>query len=88
MNASDINAFALPGGFLYVNRGLIEAARTEGELAGVIAHEMAHVALRHGTHNASKAYAAQAGLGVLGGILGRGKKRTPARSSTPSAASD
>jgi beta-barrel assembly-enhancing protease len=75
VNASDINAFALPGGFLYLNRGLIEAARTEGELAGVIAHEMAHIALRHGTHNASKAYATQAGLGVLGGLLGRGQSR-------------
>ena len=73
VNAADVNAFALPGGFLYVNRGLIDAARSEGELAGVVAHEIAHIALRHGTHNASKAYAAQAGLGVLGGILGRGK---------------
>jgi Zn-dependent protease with chaperone function len=76
VNASDVNAFALPGGFLYVNRGLIDAARTEGELAGVVAHEVAHIALRHGTHNASKAYATQAGLGVLGGILGRGQSRT------------
>ena len=76
VNANDINAFALPGGFLYVNRGLINTARTEGELAGVIAHEIAHIALRHGTHNASKAYAAQAGLGVLGGLLGRGQGRT------------
>ena len=71
VEASDINAFTLPGGFLYVNRGLIEATRSEGELAGVLAHEVAHVALRHGTHQASKAYAAQAGLGILGGLLGR-----------------
>lgn len=76
VNASDINAFALPGGPVYLNRGLFEAARTEGELAGVLAHEIAHVALRHGTHNASKAYATQAGLGILGGILGRGQSRT------------
>jgi hypothetical protein len=69
-NLSDINAFALPGGYMYINRGLIEAASTEGELAGVMAHEMAHVALRHGTNQASKAYLAQAGLGVLGGLLG------------------
>lgn len=69
-NLSDINAFALPGGFMYINRGLIEAASTEGELAGVMAHEMAHVALRHGTNQASKAYLAQAGFGVLGGLLG------------------
>lgn len=79
VNATDINAFALPGGYLYLNRGLIETARTEGELAGVVAHEIAHIALRHGTHNASKAYAAQAGIGVLGGILTRGKTRSTAQ---------
>jgi hypothetical protein len=72
VDASEINAFALPGGFLYVNRGLAEVTRSESELAGVLAHEIAHVALRHGTHQASKAYAAQAGLGILGGLLGRG----------------
>jgi Zn-dependent protease with chaperone function len=79
VNATEINAFALPGGYLYVNRGLLDAARTEGEFAGVVAHEMAHIALRHGTHNASKAYATQAGLGVLGGILGRGQTRSTAQ---------
>jgi Zn-dependent protease with chaperone function len=76
VNSDDINAMTLPGGFMYVNRGLIEAARSEGELAGVLAHEVAHVALRHGTHQASKAYAAQAGLGILGGLLGRDSGRT------------
>jgi Zn-dependent protease with chaperone function len=70
VNASDINAFALPGGFIYLNRGIIENARNEGEIAGVLAHEIAHSALRHGTHQASKAYAAQAGLQILGGLLG------------------
>jgi Zn-dependent protease with chaperone function len=69
VNASDINAFALPGGYLYLNRGLIEAAENEGQLAGVMAHEMAHVALRHGTNQASKAYMAQGGLSLLAGIL-------------------
>jgi Zn-dependent protease with chaperone function len=72
VNASDINAFALPGGPIYINRGTIEAAQSESELAGVIAHEIAHVALRHGTHQASKAYLAEAGLGILGGVLGQG----------------
>ncbi len=76
VNASDINAFALPGGPIYVNRGTIEAAQSEAELAGVVAHEIAHVALRHGTNQASKAYLAQAGLGVLGGVLGNGKLGT------------
>ncbi len=69
-NLSDVNAFALPGGYIYVHRGLIESARTEGELAGVIAHEIAHVALRHPTNQASKAYLAQTGIGLLGGLLG------------------
>lgn len=70
VNMSDINAFALPGGFVYINRGVIDQARNEGELAGVVAHEISHVALRHGTHQASKAYLAQAGISILGGILG------------------
>lgn len=64
----EINAFALPGGFLFVNAGAIAAAKNEGELAGVIAHEISHAALRHGTNQASKAQIAQMGLGVLGAI--------------------
>jgi Zn-dependent protease with chaperone function len=71
VNDSAINAFSLPGGPMYVNRGLFEAARSEAELAGVLAHEMSHVALRHGTHQASKAYLGQGGLGILGGLLGK-----------------
>jgi predicted Zn-dependent protease len=70
VNQADINAFALPGGFVYVNRGVLDTAANEGELAGVVAHEISHVALRHGTHQASKAYLAQAGISILGGILG------------------
>ena len=70
VNQTDINAFALPGGFVYINRGVLDNARNEGEVAGVIAHEISHVALRHGTHQASKAYAAQTGIGILGGLLG------------------
>jgi len=70
VNQSEINAFALPGGSLYVNRGTIEAAKNEAELAGVMAHEIAHVALRHGTNQASKAMLAQAPLMVLGGFAG------------------
>ena len=72
VNAPEINAFALPGGPMYVNRGLLQSARSEAELAGVLAHEMAHVAMRHGTHQASKAYLTKSGLGILGGLLGRG----------------
>jgi len=48
LNSKEINAFALPGGFLFVNRGLIEAADTEAEVAGVISHEIAHASARHG----------------------------------------
>src|SRR5437660_5592715 len=70
VNASDINAFALPGGYIYINRGILDQAHNEGEVAGVVAHEISHVALRHGTHQASKAYLAQAGISILGGILG------------------
>jgi beta-barrel assembly-enhancing protease len=55
INSSDINAFSLPGGFLYVNRGLIEAADNEAELAGVIAHEVAHIAARHSIEQRSRA---------------------------------
>jgi len=69
VNSTDVNAFTLPGGYMYVNRGLVEAARSESELAGVLAHEAAHVALRHGTHQASKALVARAGIGILGALL-------------------
>jgi hypothetical protein len=67
----EINAFALPGGFIFVNAGAIAAARNEGELAGVIAHEISHVALRHPTNQVSKAYLAQKGLHTIGRIGGR-----------------
>jgi len=70
VNDASINAFALPGGFLYVNRGTIEAADNEAELAGVIGHEIGHVALRHGTNQATKQYLAQFPLAILGGVLG------------------
>jgi len=78
-NLSEINAFALPGGYIYVHRGLLEKVHTEGELAGVIAHEIAHVALRHPTNQASKAYLAQAGIGILGGLLGDRTQSTTGR---------
>lgn len=73
VDARDLNAFALPGGFTYVNRGLIEAAKNEGEMAGVMAHEISHVALRHGTAQAAKAQKYSVGaavVGILGGIFG------------------
>ena len=73
VDSPEVNAFALPGGFIYVNRGMIEAAETEDELAGVLAHEIAHVAARHGADQAARAAMVQTGLGALGGLLGRGK---------------
>ena len=78
VNVSDLNAFALPGGPMYINRGMLQAAKNEGEVAGVLAHEISHVALRHGTAQAGKATPYQVGsiLGqiagaVLGGTLGQ-----------------
>jgi Zn-dependent protease with chaperone function len=71
VNVREINAFALPGGPMFVNRGMIEAAHTEGEVAGVMAHEISHVALRHGTAQASQATKYEIGsiLGAIGGAI-------------------
>src|SRR6185436_14830235 len=85
VEAREINAFALPGGPMYVNTGMILAAKREGEMAGVMSHELAHVALRHGTAQATKAapYQTLGALGqiggailggALGGILGQGSQ--------------
>ena len=73
VNQKEINAFALPGGPMFLNRGMIEAAKSEAEVAGVMAHEMAHVALRHGTAQATKGEKFQIGAiagQVLGAIVG------------------
>jgi Zn-dependent protease with chaperone function len=73
VNDKTVNAFALPGGFVFVNRGAIEAADNEAQLAGIMAHELAHVALRHGTNQLTKAKYIQAGtgiFGVVGGVIG------------------
>src|SRR2546425_3703584 len=69
VNVRDINAFALPGGPMFINRGMIEAAHNEGEVAGVMAHELSHVVLRHGTAQASAATPYEIGT-VAGAILG------------------
>ena len=73
VNVRDIDAFALPGGPMFVNRGMIEAAKNEGEMTGVLAHELSHVILRHGTAQASKATKYQIGElagAVIGAIVG------------------
>jgi len=69
VNQKEINAFALPGGPMFLNRGMIEAANTEAAMAGVMAHEISHVALRHGTAQATKGQKFQIGA-VAGQILG------------------
>jgi Zn-dependent protease with chaperone function len=70
VNQKEINAFALPGGPVYVNLGTIQAADNEAELAGVMGHEISHVVMRHSTEQASKAMLAQLPLAILGGRLG------------------
>jgi predicted Zn-dependent protease len=74
IDSDEINAFALPGGFFYVNKGLLLAADNEAELAGVMAHEIAHVAARHAVENQTKGtlleYLALGGSIFLGGIPG------------------
>jgi predicted Zn-dependent protease len=74
IDSDEVNAFALPGGFFYVNKGLILAADNEAELAGVMAHEISHVIARHAVENQSKAnlmqYGALAGMIFMGGIPG------------------
>jgi beta-barrel assembly-enhancing protease len=76
IDSDEVNAFALPGGFFYVNKGLILAADNEAEVAGVMAHEIAHVAARHAMENQAKGMLAEIGLiagsiflGGLGGAL-------------------
>jgi beta-barrel assembly-enhancing protease len=70
VNARDINAFALPACHLYVNRGMIEAARNEGEMAGVMAHEISHAMLRHGTAQATQQSNPLNQILGIGAILG------------------
>jgi predicted Zn-dependent protease len=74
IDSDEVNAFALPGGFFYVNKGLVLAADNEAELAGVMAHEISHVIARHGVENQTKAnlmqYGTLAGIILLGGIPG------------------
>ena len=70
VNLKEINAFALPGGPMFVHRGMFDAAAVEGEVVGVMAHELAHVLLRHGTANATKAQNPWLQLGAIAGQIG------------------
>jgi Zn-dependent protease with chaperone function len=71
VNTPDVNAFVLPGGQIFLTGGLLSLTRSEAEVAGLLAHAMGHVVLRHGTARASKAYLSKAGLSALGGLVGR-----------------
>lgn len=71
VNSEVVNAFALPGGYVYLNRGLIERARDLSEVAGVLGHEIGHVVARHGVEQMQKAQAANLGLGLTYILLGR-----------------
>ena len=70
VNTGEVNAFALPGGFIYVNRGLIERMETESELAGVLGHEIGHVALRHSVDQLEKRNATGVGVAVVCTLTG------------------
>ena len=66
----EINAFALPGGPVWIHRGVLHAATNESQVAGVLAHEIAHIAQRHAAGQLTKAIDGQLGLGLLGAVLG------------------
>jgi Peptidase family M48 len=72
VNDPSINAFALPGGPTYIHTGLLKAAENEDQVAAVMAHELSHVALRHGTHQASKANLIQLPAMLAGAVVGNG----------------
>ena len=72
VNEKDINAFALPGGPIRINLGTIQAAQNEAQVAGVLAHEIAHVYLRHSTRQASKQQLLSIPAAILGGVAGNG----------------
>ena len=69
-NYREVNAFALPGGPVWVNRGAIQAAGTESQLAGVLAHEIAHISQRHAAQQLSNAMVTTLGLNLLNALLG------------------
>lgn len=69
LNTEQVNAFALPGGYVYVTRGLIALAGSEAELAGVIAHEIGHVTARHTAQRYSRGMAVGLGAAILGAVV-------------------
>ena len=79
LSVGEINAFALPGGPMFIYTGLLKTCENEAQLAGVMGHEMSHVILRHGTHEASKANAIQLAFGGAGALFGGGGESTGGR---------
>ena len=69
LNSDIVNAFAMPGGYVYVTRGMLALANNEAELAGVLAHEIAHVTEKHGEERVQQSVLAQLGIGILSGVL-------------------
>jgi predicted Zn-dependent protease len=70
LNSPVVNAFALPGGYIYITRGLMALAQDEAELAGVLGHEIGHVVARHSAQRMSQTLLAQLGVGLLGAVAG------------------
>ena len=75
----EINAFALPGGPVWIHRGVIQAAANEAQLAGVVAHEVAHIAQRHAADQITKSLVANGFLGLLGAVLGNDRSARAAQ---------
>jgi len=84
VNQKDIKRLCATGGPIHINLGTIQAADNEAQLAGVMAHEMGHVIMRHSTHMASQQMMAQAPLAILGGLMGNGRGAQSPRWSVPS----
>ncbi len=78
-NYRELNAFALPGGPVWLHRGILDAAENEAQVAGVLAHEIAHIAERHAAEQITKATVANGLLGLLGAVLDGGRAETAAR---------
>jgi predicted Zn-dependent protease len=70
LDTDDVNAFALPGGYVYITRGLLNLAQNEAQVAGVLAHELAHIQARHSAQQYSQGALANLGVGLLGAVIG------------------
>jgi predicted Zn-dependent protease len=81
-NFEEINAFALPGGPVWINRGALDAAQTEAQIVSVLAHEIAHIAQRHAAEQLTSAVIANGILGLVGSLLGQDRSANAARIAT------